>query len=195
MQTGSQLHYLFITILKDCSLAQPEVLWEQSKEHICDDLKYALNGKGIQDPTDHQVYDYGLYLIEQLLKLKGSTLADFHPMPLPQENWAEQFGNDLIMEQQDYDRVEQGKLAQDHILLFNTDQCAAYDQIMQAVETQSGQCFFQNGAGGTGKTFIYNTFCYAVRAQAKIVLCVASSGIASLLLIGGCTAHSDSRSP
>jgi hypothetical protein len=189
MQTGSQLHYLFITILKDCSPAQPEVLWEQFKEHICDDLKHTLYCKGIQDPTDHQVYDYGLYLIDQLLKLKGSTLADFHPMPLPQENWAEKFGNHLIMKQKGYDPVEQGELAQDHILLLNANQCAAYDQIMQAVETQSGQCFFLNGASGTGKTFVYNTLCYAVRAQGKIVLCVASSGIASLLLIGGHTAH------
>ena len=35
-----------------------------------------------------------------------------------------------------------------------------------------------------------NTIAAAVRAQEKIALCVASSGIASLLLDNGCTAHS-----
>ncbi|KAK7275882.1 hypothetical protein RIF29_17008 [Crotalaria pallida] len=50
--------------------------------------------------------------------------------------------------------------------------------------------FFVYGYGGTGKTFIWNSLPYAVRLQGNIVLNVASSGIASLLLPGGRTAHS-----
>ena len=52
-----------------------------------------------------------------------------------------------------------------------------------------------NGPGGTGKTHVYNTLCYALRAEGKIVLCVASSGIASLLLLGGRTSHSTFKIP
>jgi hypothetical protein len=74
MQTGSQLCYLFVRIIRDCAPAQPELLWERFKEHICDDLRYALRHKGIQDPTEHQVYDYGLYLIDKTLKLRGTSL-------------------------------------------------------------------------------------------------------------------------
>jgi hypothetical protein len=66
---------------------------------------------------------------------------------------------------------------------------------METVESKSGMCFFLNGPGGTGKTFVYNTLCYALRAQGKIVLCVASSGIAALLLIGGRTSHSRFKIP
>ena len=51
------------------------------------------------------------------------------------------------------------------------------------------------GLGGTGKTYVYNTLCYSLCGQGKIVLCVASSGIASLLLIGGRTAHSTFEIP
>ena len=40
-----------------------------------------------------------------------------------------------------------------------------------------------------GKTFVCNTIAAAIRAQGKIALCVASSGIASLLLEGRRTAH------
>jgi hypothetical protein len=189
MQTGHQLRHLLITILCDCTPAQPEALWERFKEYICDDLKHALRRRGILDPTDHQVYDYGLYLIERILKTRGKSLADYHPMPQPQEDWDRQFGNHFIMEQKNYDPVEQAALAEQRIPTLNASQRPAFDSIMQAVTTRSGQCFFLYGPGGTGKTYVYNTLCYALRAQGKIVLCTASSGIAALLLIGGRTAH------
>ncbi|XP_035838933.1 uncharacterized protein LOC110933602 [Helianthus annuus] len=46
------------------------------------------------------------------------------------------------------------------------------------------------GYGGTGKTFLWKTFSAALRSKGEVVLNVASSGIASLLLDGGRTAHS-----
>ncbi|KAE9622190.1 putative DNA helicase Pif1, P-loop containing nucleoside triphosphate hydrolase [Lupinus albus] len=48
--------------------------------------------------------------------------------------------------------------------------------------------FFLYGYGGTGKTHMWRTLTYALRSQKKIVLTVASSGIASLP--GGRTTHS-----
>jgi hypothetical protein len=45
--------------------------------------------------------------------------------------------------------------------------------------------FFIEGAGGTGKTFFYPTICSYYCFQRYPVLCVASTGIASLLLPGG----------
>lgn len=50
--------------------------------------------------------------------------------------------------------------------------------------------FFVYGFGGTGKTFLWKTLSAALRSKGSIVLNVASSGIASLLLEGGRTAHS-----
>jgi PIF1-like helicase len=55
--------------------------------------------------------------------------------------------------------------------------------------------FFLQGYAGTGKTFLYQTICHHFRAQVKIVLCVASSRIAALLLPGGTTSHSRFRIP
>jgi hypothetical protein len=46
------------------------------------------------------------------------------------------------------------------------------------------------GNGGTGKTFVWTTLLSHLRRQGKIMLADASSGIASLLLLGGKTAHS-----
>ncbi len=46
------------------------------------------------------------------------------------------------------------------------------------------------GSGGIGKTFVWTTLLSCLQGQDKIVLVVASSGIASLLLLGRRTAHS-----
>ena len=58
-----------------------------------------------------------------------------------------------------------------------------------------GGTFFLFRAGGTGKTYIYQTICHRLCSQGKIILCVASSGIAALLLPGGYTAHSTFHIP
>ena len=64
-----------------------------------------------------------------------------------------------------------------------------------SVNSNNGKTFFLHSAGGCWKTFICNTIAIAVCAQGKIALCVASSGIAPLLLEGGRTAHSTFKIP
>ncbi|GJY00989.1 DNA helicase, partial [Tanacetum coccineum] len=60
-------------------------------------------------------------------------------------------------------------------------------------------CVFANSEqlshGGTGKTFLWKTIISSLRSQGKIVLAVAYSGIASLLLPSGRTAHSRFKLP
>jgi hypothetical protein len=55
--------------------------------------------------------------------------------------------------------------------------------------------YFLDGPGGTGKTFLLNCIINRIRSENKIVLVVASSGIASTLLPGGRTAHSRFKIP
>ncbi|KAF1870899.1 hypothetical protein Lal_00030210 [Lupinus albus] len=61
---------------------------------------------------------------------------------------------------------------------------------MEAVKHPQGRMFFLYGYGGTGKTHMWRTLTFALRSQNHIVFTVASSGIASLLLPDGRTAHS-----
>ena len=196
MASGHQLRNLFVTILRDCSPSDPLALWLEFRVHICDDLQYALHSKNIvQDPTEEQVFDYGLYLIDGILRGSNKSLQDWPTMPLPQNDWAAAVGNRFIAEQRSYNVDEQSQLATQRIPTLNPAQRSSFDAIVNAVETQSGQTFFLHGPGGTGKTYVYNTLCYFLRGQGKIVLCVASSGIASLLLIGGWTSHSTFKIP
>ena len=116
-------------------------------------------------------------------------------MPLPQMDWNVVVGNRLIAAQRSYNMDEQTQLATQRIPTLNNGQRAAFEAIVTAVETRSGKPFFLHGPGGTGKTYVYNTLCYFLRGQGKIVLCVASSGIAALLLMGGRTSHSTFKIP
>ena len=52
-----------------------------------------------------------------------------------------------------------------------------------------------NGGAGTGKTFLYNTIATKCKCLGHIVVVVASSGTASLLLVGGRIAHSTFKIP
>jgi len=60
---------------------------------------------------------------------------------------------------------------------------------------KEGKLFFVYRSGGTNKTFVWTTFMSRLRRQSKIVLVVTSSGITSLLLLGGKIAHSRFKIP
>ena len=74
--------------------------------------------------------------------------------------------------------------------IITDEQKTIVDTIMSVVNTQSAAVYFLYGYGGTGKTFVWTTLSSGIRSNGGIVCTVASSGIASLLLPGGQTAHS-----
>ena len=76
------------------------------------------------------------------------------------------------------------RLATSEIAMMNNEQLNAFNTIIDSVIHTKGNLFFLNGPAGTGKTFCYNTICHKLRSENRIVLCVASSGIASLLQYG-----------
>jgi hypothetical protein len=100
MQMGEQLCHLFVTILHECTPVQPRELWDTFWPEICIDLKYCLQQHlHITEPTDAQVQDYGLFLIDKLLSHTGKRLHEWDCMPQIQENWGQLVGNYLILEQ------------------------------------------------------------------------------------------------
>ncbi|KAF6139189.1 hypothetical protein GIB67_040336 [Kingdonia uniflora] len=62
-----------------------------------------------------------------------------------------------------------------------------------SVKPPKGFIFFLNGAAEAGKAFVYNAIIATLRKKENIAIMVASSGIVSLLLDGGRTAHSTFR--
>ena len=100
MASGYQLCNLFVIILKYCSPSDPLALWLQFRDKICDDLRHALQHHNLrEDPTQEEVFDYGLYLIDCILQKSTLTLENWPMLPKPTGNWAELLGNPLIREQ------------------------------------------------------------------------------------------------
>ena len=108
MQTGYALRMLFATIIFHCNPTSPGILWDQFKHHICDDLLFKLrNIYPNRDFSQDEVYDYGLHLIDHVLRNWGTQLSNIPGMPQIIHDWgvvAE--GNRLINEQLDYNREE-----------------------------------------------------------------------------------------
>jgi hypothetical protein len=192
MQTGSYLRHLFASMLLFCQLSSPETIWSEFQIHICDDLH-----RHIANPTADRVYDYGLFLLNRILSDSGYSLQNFPHMPLCTENWVAINANSFIADQLGFNAEEQNDLFLQNFANVQQvpEQLHAFNSILYAVDNDEHAMFFLNGAGGTGKTYLYRTLCHKLRSQGKIVLCVASSGIAALLLPGGRTAHSTFRIP
>ncbi|KZT57840.1 hypothetical protein CALCODRAFT_540865, partial [Calocera cornea HHB12733] len=185
-------------MLQHCNPTEPGLLWTRFKDHICDDLLHQLRRRNPAS-TQADALDYGLYLIDKLLRTQGSSLADdkFNgEFPPFRTNWdllLAEHQNRFIAEQLEYDRFELAEEAEGMKDQMNDEQQAAFNAIIQ--HANHGGLFWLQGPGGTGKTFVYKAVCAELRAQGKIVLCVASSGIAALLLPGGRTAHSTFKIP
>lgn len=76
-----------------------------------------------------------------------------------------------------------------HSLLSEEQQVAA-TSVMESVMHQSGfNVFAVLCSAGTGKTLFANFVACALRAQGRIVVCVAASALAASLIEGGHTAH------
>ncbi|XP_026459714.1 uncharacterized protein LOC113360420 [Papaver somniferum] len=122
-------------------------------------------------------------------------MTHFCSMPKSEIDWDNLYGNRYIREHmQMMTEIDKDQLKQ-NIAKLNEDQLAAFKAVTDSVERKDGSKFFLNGSTGTGKTFVYNAIAASFRLKGDIVLTVASSGIASLLLEGGRTAHSTFRIP
>jgi len=133
--------------------------------------------------------------IDKLLRLNGKTLEDFECMPKISVPVVEAFNNVLLANELSYDSEEMLVRHGECFSNLNEGQLNVYVQVIDAVYNNLGRMFFVDGYGGTGKTYLWNALSFRLRSEGLIVLNVASSGIASLLLPGGRTAHSQFAIP
>ncbi|XP_057478763.1 uncharacterized protein LOC130766080 [Actinidia eriantha] len=99
-------------------------------------------------------------------------------------------GNGLIWEHRQLHIDAQQMDVQINVDRLNDKQREAYVAITSSVLQNKGTTFFLGGGAGIGKTFLYNTIATKCQSIGYTVVTIASSGIASLLLVGGRTAHS-----
>ncbi|XP_024015921.1 uncharacterized protein LOC112089176 [Eutrema salsugineum] len=167
--------------------------WDATWDILSEDVLYTQ--RKFQKKPDlrlstEQVKNLCLAEIEMLLRTAGSSLTDFSCMLYLDDLDMTIRGNPLIRDEKSYDR-DYLRVRHDELFATITDeQRLIYDEILEAVYSGSGGRFFVYGFGGTGKTYLWSLLGAALRSKGDIVLNVASSGIAALLLQGGRTAHS-----
>ncbi|KAL5704830.1 DNA helicase [Ranunculus cassubicifolius] len=192
------LRQLFVSILLHCEVTDPRTLWEQ---HWLDLSQDALHNKRkvLCNPdaemTEAERKNVTLCEIEILLNDNNKSLKDYKPMPVADMRRYYKASNRLIQEELDYNCDELRQEFEEMHAKLNSEQEEIFSQVTCNALKKKGGFFFVYGSGGTGKTFLWKTIIARLRSEGKIVLPVASSGIASLLLQGGRTAHSRFKIP
>ncbi|XP_058741375.1 uncharacterized protein LOC131613747 [Vicia villosa] len=187
------LRKLFVTMLLSGTINRPRHVWKKTWKTLSDGILHQQRQlTNIRDMqlTEAELKNLTLIEIENMLQSNRRSLHEFKDMPYPDAYVTRHVGNRLIYEEHDYNTETERENFNNLFRALTDEQCPIFEKIMEAVGKQRGGVFFLHGYGGTGKTFMWRTLSSALRSKKKIVLAVASSGIASLLLPGGRTAHS-----
>ncbi|OBZ77762.1 hypothetical protein A0H81_02876 [Grifola frondosa] len=142
----------------------PLALWNEFKNVMCNDLHHRLIAMDHPNPTEEQIWDYGLYLLNEILLKSDKNLSHFPPMPMPQLSWAAIVDNLLLQQELAYDDAELHLEVKNNKDQFNAQQRTAFDMVMESVRDNQGKVFFLHSAGGCGKTFVCSTITAAVQA-------------------------------
>ncbi|XP_062007589.1 uncharacterized protein LOC133724759 [Rosa rugosa] len=195
--TASEIRQLFVTIILFCDVASPQTLFDLHWSNMCDDILYKARLE-TQNPNltlpESELKNTLLFELEHLFNMSSSSLKD-HQLPMPDKNKILELKNKLLKEELDYNCRELKHLHTNLVAQLNTCQKIVYDEVIEGIEKKTCNAFFVHGHGGTGKTFLWHTIISKLRSEGKIVLAVASSGIASILLPNGRTAHSRFKIP
>ncbi|CAL8069739.1 unnamed protein product [Orchesella dallaii] len=178
-----QLRQLFAYI---CALGSPSdqlKLWNDNKEDMIEDFCYKIHQK---QGECRNCELYALKDLKDTLAMLRCTLGQFNlPSPRGLENLP-----DLNAEV--YDPIEDNRKAEEMIKSFNPDQKTAFEIVINSTNDNllRPKCFFLDGPGGSGKTYLYTALLHYFKGKNEICLPSASTGIAANLLMGGRTYHS-----
>ncbi|POS81667.1 hypothetical protein EPUL_005931, partial [Erysiphe pulchra] len=182
---ATSLRQTFASGLALAVINDPQSLWDRFRVSFTDDCLYRIRNLGdrlnpppIEWDENRCRYDYGLWLLGENLRDHNLSWIEARIAGLLHD-WIHREANPLLAEALNIN--------------FHAE---SYTTIVDTVESGSiPNTFFVQGPAGTGKKFLYTTLCSYFRAKGEVVLCVAPSGIASLLLPNGRTSHSTFRIP
>ncbi|XP_021985309.1 uncharacterized protein LOC110881326 [Helianthus annuus] len=160
--TCSYIRVLFAMMLLSNTLSRPKVVWQSTWKYMTDDFIYRLrkfHRSEALSVPEDHLKNYAIGEIEKFL-----------------------FGITHLYE--DHGNEYESKMS-----MLNDEQRSVFEEILKVVDGDTCGVFFVYGYGGSGKTFLWKTLAATIRSKGQIVLNVASSGIASLLLTDSDTAR------
>ncbi|XP_062224542.1 uncharacterized protein LOC133923112 [Phragmites australis] len=152
-QMPPSLRRLFATILVFCEPSDVRGLWNKHFEAMSEDYRRS-------NPCTLATQQMVLIDIRNMLQSMGKDIRSF---PLPEIDEAHDTANGVPREIFEESTIELDH--EDATLLdsLNTEQRAAYDEILSTVDSDEGGVFFMDGPGGTGKTFLYKALLATIR--------------------------------
>ena len=128
-----------------------------------------------------------LHDINSILRQHGLSCAMIG-LPTPSGN---------VPDVQQYDVAFEAQEGEQRVEMLNVKQLYAFRKITAAIDDEDveDRCFYLDGPGGSGKTFLYTTLMSFIRGRGQTVLPFATTGIAGTLLKGGRTVHSGFKLP
>uniref|UniRef100_A0A183GGN1 ATP-dependent DNA helicase n=1 Tax=Heligmosomoides polygyrus TaxID=6339 RepID=A0A183GGN1_HELPZ len=168
----AQLRSYFVSLIVYGNLQDPlpVTIWNAHKEDFMED--FVLNG----DPTD-VAESKAFYDIADLISTFGNDYGEYLNIDIQQLFTISKstFINTIVLEK---------------VTTLFSIASKIVDDVLLAIERQQGQCFFVDGPGGSGKTFVYTTIYHLATARRKHIL---NTGIAANLLPNGRTVTSEFR--
>lgn len=182
-----QLRSLFVSILAFNSPGNVRVLWDEMYQDMIEDF--------IRNHNEESSISLALQDIDEQLRKIGTNVTNYN---LPELISIDNSGECRLIQEHITFGID-ARNRPDETHLMTMEQREFFNIIMESLsysqnDTRS-KLFFLDAPAGYGKTFVENALIYKIRSEGKIVLAVASSGIASLLLPHGTTAHSQFKIP
>ncbi len=178
-----QLRGLFATILLNGEPQNAQALFDRFATALSEDFFRRVRNADLAAIL-------AWWKIEGIMNSQGRSLTNFG-MPFPNEAV---HSSDLSADDPHCEMINWQQMSH----LFNADQHAAMERIHSSVVskgTTGPRCFFVDGPGGTGKTFLYKALHSRLTSEGYNVICAAWTGIAANLLPGGRTVHSVFKLP
>ncbi|XP_044005498.1 uncharacterized protein LOC122850412 [Aphidius gifuensis] len=150
-----QVRNLFVRILIYCHPVNPEKLWEDRKDFMADDFK--------RKHSLTQSYARAYREINNLLLREKSDLSKFPTMP-------------SMIEFEKIDSINDKEIVINHKEIgsaqyanLNIKQKIIVDQLINATlyseNDSSKTCFYIDGPGGSGKTYVYSTIYHLLKSK------------------------------
>ncbi|KAI9113901.1 hypothetical protein K1719_015152 [Acacia pycnantha] len=137
--TGNYLRQFFTSMLLSHSLSDPSIVWEQTKEVICEDLLHVNHrDERFQDLqiTNVNKEAAGLANIQQLLLRNGRSLNDYPSMPKPDNDLIIDTSEQLILQELNYNKEKEMETSRRLERLLTEEQKKVYEDIICAISSK-----------------------------------------------------------
>ena len=172
-----QLRGLYARIVAHCDVEDPLVLWELFRKRMIGDLLQRCFG------NEELAEEVAMRQVLRMIINNERNLEDYPIFQLIAEI--------IGMENEDINVALHRQRGEEMQATLNDEQREAFEAVMQKVENpnDSPGCFFVDGPGGSGKSYLFNCVFSSVIGKQKNVKVMAWSGIAASLYGTGRTCH------